>query len=133
MSYLAQQLKMVKPGNIGLEHGSLTFTGDPKFKYEITSGFYDGYPILTDNLYGALVTLFGEIQDYIDDLYKDNTLDDSRRYDLIADALALSVNGEDIEVDESDLSCDANELLVPGLEIHDICGRNFGSGLYIAE
>lgn len=133
MSYLAQQLKMVKPGNIGLEHGSLTFTGDPKFKYEITSGFYNAYPIVTDNLYGALVTLFKEIKEYIDDLYKDESLDQEHRDDLIYDALALSINGEDIELEECDLECKDEPLLCEGLPIRDICGRNFGSGLYIAE
>lgn len=132
MSYFTKELKAIRPLEIGLEHGSLTFTGGHKYKYKIISGMYNGYPIVTDNLYGTLVTLFAEIQDYIDDLYKDEKLDDERRDELIFDALILSINNEDLEIEESDLACDEEPLLgVQGVHITDICGSNFGSGIYV--
>ena len=131
MSYFTKELKKIQPLQIGLEHGSLTFTGGHKYKYKIISGMYNGYPIVTDDLYGTLVTLFAEIQSYIDDLYKDESLDDEQRDELIFDALVLSVNNEDLEIEESDLACDEEPLLCKGVPIHDICGSNFGSGIYV--
>ena len=132
MSYFTKELKKIQPAQIGLEHGSLTFTNGHKYKYKIISGMYNGYPIVTDDLYGTLVTLFEEIQDYIDDLYKDEKLDDERRDELIFDALILSINNEELEIEESDLACDEEPLLgVQGVRITDICGSNFGSGIYV--
>lgn len=132
MSYFAKELKKIQPAQIGLEHGSLTFTGGHKYKYKIISGMYNGYPIVTDDLYGTLVTLFAEIQSYIDDLYRDESLDDERRDELIYDALVLSVNNEELEIEESDLACDDEPLLgAQGVRITDICGSNFGSGIYV--
>ena len=132
MSYFTKELKKIQPAQIGLEHGSLTFTNNHKYKYKIISGMYNGYPIVTDDLYGTLVTLFAEIQGYIDDLYKDDKLDDERRDELIFDALILSINNEELEVEESDLACDEEPLLgVQSVRITDICGSNFGSGIYV--
>lgn len=132
MSYFTKELKKIQRAQIGLEHGSLTFTGGHKYKYKIISGLYNGYPIVTDNLYGTLVTLFAEIQSYIDDLYRDDRLDDGQRDELIYDALVLSVNNEELEIEESDLACDEEPLLgVQGVRITDICGSNFGSGIYV--
>lgn len=133
MSYLTKQLSRIVEGGYGIEHGALTFTDQRLFKYRIMSGLYNGYPIVTDNLYGTLVTLFSEIQDYIDDLYRDESMDEERRDDMIYDALVLNINNEYIEVEESDLSCDADELHVKGVPIKDICGSNYGSGIYVGE
>lgn len=132
MSYFTKELKKIQPLQIGLEHGALTFVGGHKYMYKLISGMYNGYPIVTDNLYGTLVTLFAEIQGYIDDLYKDESLDNERRDELIFDALILSINNEDLEIEESDLACDDEPLLgVQGVCITDICGSNFGSGIYV--
>lgn len=132
MSYFTKELKKIQPAQIGLEHGSLTFVGNHKYRYKIISGMYNGYPIVTDNLYGTLVTLFAEIQGYIDDLYKDESLDNEQRDELIFDALVLSINNEELELEESDLACDDEPLLgVQGVCITDICGSNFGSGIYV--
>ena len=132
MSYFTKELKKIQPAQIGLEHGSLTFTNGHKYKYKIISGMYNGYPIVTDDLYGTLVTLFEEIQSYIDDLYRDDKMDDERRDELIFDALILSINNEELEIEESDLACDEEPLLgVQGVRITDICGSNFGSGIYV--
>ena len=132
MSYFTKELKKIQPLQIGLEHGSLTFTNGHKYKYKIISGMYNGYPIVTDDLYGTLVTLFEEIQSYIDDLYRDDKMDDERRDELIFDALILSINNEELELEESDLACDEEPLLgVNPVRITDICGSNFGSGIYV--
>lgn len=132
MSYLAKQLKEIKPASIGLDHGAITFTDNPKYKYKIISGLYNGYPIVTDNLYGTLVTLFREIQEYIDDLYRDLDMDEEERDQQVFDALVLSVNNEELEIEESDLACDEEPLLgVNPVSITDICGSNFGSGIYV--
>ncbi len=132
MSYFTKELKTIRPLEIGLEHGALTFANSHKYKYKIISGMYNGYPIVTDNLYGTLVTLFEEIQSYIDDLYRDDRLDDERRDELIFDTLVLNVNNEELELEEHDLACDEEPLLgVNPVRITDICGSNFGSGIYV--
>lgn len=138
LACLLKQLREIKPLEVELDHGALTFTDNPKFRFKIEAGLYNGYPIVTDDLFGALKTLFAEIIDYVEtEIYAkwDDDKEDELN-DMLWTAEHIDINGVylDMSTDDYILMYASEEFRnTKALRIHDICGSNYGSGIYVAD
>ena len=134
-----KELTDIQPGEFTFSHGALTFTGTPKFKYVIVSGLYSGYPIYTDSLIGTLKTLFKEVGEYEMQLYHENQeeqIEDEEYSERCFEAEILSVNGREIEINLDTMTALLDTELFRSTEpctIEDVCGSNYGSGIYVGE
>lgn len=142
MSFTEMVLKEITdivPGEFEFSHAMLTFTDTPKYKYVVVSGFYNGYPIYTDNLIGTLKTLFKEVGEYEMQLYLENQeeqIEDDEYSERCFEAEILSVNGREIELELDTMTALLDTPLLRSTEpctIEDACGSNYGSGIYVGE
>lgn len=122
---LLQIIKGIKPERQTYASSFETFVNAPEFEYVI----WDEYPIYTNHLIPALKRVFENyLQTYEERIEDDPMVEEVLTY--------LRVNDTPLEfsVDELRDLLDTPEFRqAEHVEIKDVCGGNYGSGIYCAE
>lgn len=141
MSYtdkLLDEILSINPGEYSYngKQGALVMQDYPSYKFKLFVGS-DSYPILTNDLVGALKYQFENILSMIEEVRQEyeGTEEEWKIDDSIDDLLYVSVNNNYIELSEDDIHALLHRKIfrnATALEPVDVCGKNFGSGMYVA-